>query len=59
MALSVVDLGGREVKRLALQQVQAGYNEVILEASGLPSGPYLIKLDGETETVAQKMMLIK
>ncbi|MBH31475.1 MAG: hypothetical protein CMG71_05730 [Candidatus Marinimicrobia bacterium] len=59
VSLSVVDLGGREVKQLALEQVQAGYNEVVLEARDLPSGPYLIKLDGETETVAQKMMLIK
>ncbi len=59
VALSVVDLGGREVKRLALEQVQAGYNEVILEARDLPSGPYLIKLNGETEMVAKKIMLIK
>jgi len=59
VALSVVDLGGREVKRLALEKVQAGYNEVILEARELPSGPYLIKLDGETDTVAKKIMLIK
>ncbi len=59
ISLSVVDLGGREVKRVSLRDIQAGYNEVTLEARDLPSGPYLIKLDGETETVARKMMLIK
>ena len=59
VALSVVDLKGREVKRIRLDDVQAGYNEVTLEARELPSGPYIIKLDGETETVASKVMLIK
>ena len=59
VALSVVDLKGREVKSVKLGEVQAGYNEVTLEARDLPSGPYLIKLDGETETVARKVMLIK
>ena len=59
VALSVVDLKGREVKSVKLGEVQAGYNEVTLEARDLPSGPYIIKLDGETETVARKVMLIK
>ena len=54
-----MDLKGREVKSVKLGEVQAGYNEVTLEARDLPSGPYIIKLDGETETVARKVMLIK
>ena len=57
--LSIVDLLGREVKKIDLLQVQTGYNEIILEGKTLPSGTYLVKLDGETKTVAQKIMVIK
>ena len=57
--LKVFDLGGREVRTIPLPQVRQGFNDVTFEARHLPSGTYLVKLDGETETVGKKITLIK
>ncbi len=57
--LKVFDLGGREVSTISLPQVRQGFNDVTFEARHLPSGTYLVKLDGETETVGKKITLIK
>ncbi len=43
--LTVYDVLGREVARLAEQQMEAGPQSVTFEASGLPAGVYLVRLE--------------
>ncbi len=57
--LSIVDLLGREVKKLNIYPLQTGYNEISLEGKDLSTGTYFVKLDGENKTVSQKIMVIK
>ncbi|MEO1630917.1 MAG: S8 family peptidase [Bacteroidota bacterium] len=50
--LAVYDVTGREVARLVDGVVEAGYHVATFEASGLPSGVYVVRLsaDGRAET---------
>ena len=61
--LTVYDALGREVARLVDGPVGAGYQHATFEASGLPSGVYLYRLEakGGAETFAKtgQMVLVK
>ena len=57
--LAVYDALGREVARLADGPMGAGYQHVRFDASGLPSGVYLYRLEAGTFTQTNRMVLMK
>ena len=57
--LSVFDLLGREVVVLVDGVRDAGRHEVTFEASGLPSGVYLYRLETDTQVRQQRMLLVR
>jgi hypothetical protein len=52
VALTVTDVLGREVRRLADGEVAAGTHAVRFDARGLPAGTYLVRLAVEGEDVS-------
>jgi len=59
VTLRVYDLLGREVKRLADEQLPAGNYRVRFEASRLASGPYFIVLEAQGKRLSRKMLYLK
>ncbi|MEX0722756.1 MAG: T9SS type A sorting domain-containing protein [Gracilimonas sp.] len=59
IALKVYDVMGREVATLVDNQQSAGEHSVQFNASGLASGLYLYRLEGEQFSISRRMMLIK
>jgi len=57
--LSVFNIVGEEVAVLANGFSQAGFYEVTFDASNLPSGVYLYKLQSANSVQTKKMMLLK
>ncbi|MBX2820850.1 MAG: T9SS type A sorting domain-containing protein [Rhodothermaceae bacterium] len=57
--LAIYDMMGREVANLVQGVLNAGTHEVVFDASGLPSGTYLYKLDTPARSFTQKMLLLK
>ncbi|NBC15796.1 MAG: T9SS type A sorting domain-containing protein [Bacteroidetes bacterium] len=57
--LAVYDLLGREVATLADGLKPAGRHEAIFEASGLPSGVYLYRLEAAGRVLTGRMVLLK
>ena len=57
--LVVYDVLGREVRMLIDGVYEAGTHEAIFEASGLPSGMYLYRLDTPQGSFVQTMQLVK
>ena len=65
LKLSVYDVLGREVARLADGVLDAGRHEVVFDASALPSGTYLIRMtarpenEGASRTFTQRITLLR
>jgi hypothetical protein len=59
VSIKVYDLLGKEVAILVNGTVQAGHYEVSFNASSLPSGVYLYKLQSANSVEVKKMMLLK
>lgn len=59
VTLDVYDLTGRLVSRLLSGAVAAGSHEVRFDAEGLPSGLYLARLNGDSQSDLLKMILMK
>ncbi len=59
VTLKVYDMLGREVAALVNGVVPAGQHEVQFDASFLPSGTYLYRLEAGSFTKTQKMLLLK
>jgi thermitase len=59
ITLRVYDLLGREVTRLVEGVANAGEHEVVLDGSGLPSGIYFYRLQGESFVDTKKLVLLK
>lgn len=59
VTIKVYDLLGREVTTLANEFMTAGYHTVNFNASGLPSGMYIVRLQAEGTNLVQKMILSK
>jgi hypothetical protein len=59
MSLTVVNMLGQEVAVLERGQKTAGNHSVSFNASYLPSGMYLYRLETEAGTITRKMMLVK
>jgi hypothetical protein len=57
--LAVYNLVGEEVAVLVNGQVEAGFYETTFDASNLPSGLYLYKLQSDNTVEVKKMMLLK
>jgi hypothetical protein len=57
--LSVYDLLGREVAVLVNERMPAGQHSVTFDASGLPSGMYVIVLETEAGRDVRKVSLVK
>ncbi|MCC6396042.1 MAG: M4 family metallopeptidase [Bacteroidetes bacterium] len=59
LVLRIYDLLGREVALLAEGQFSPGAHSVRFDASGLSSGVYLYRLEGEGSVQTRRMMLVK
>lgn len=59
VSLTVYDVRGREIAQLLDQQIVRGKQSVRFDASGLPSGVYLYKLEAGPKTQIRKMLLVK
>jgi hypothetical protein len=57
--LTVFDMLGREVAVLVDQNQSAGTYQVSFDASGLPTGMYLYRLQSGTRSLTGKMLLVK
>ncbi|MEM7299292.1 MAG: T9SS type A sorting domain-containing protein, partial [Bacteroidota bacterium] len=57
--LIVYDMLGRQVDVLINGTVKAGYHQVYFDASHLPSGTYIYKLETPTGSHSQSMQLLK
>jgi Secretion system C-terminal sorting domain len=59
VSLRVYDILGREVKNLVNENQTAGEHSVYFDASNLPSGVYIYRLQSGSFVSAKKMILIK
>ena len=59
VSLRVYDLLGREVSVLVEGPLSAGVHEVVFEASHLPTGVYLIRLEAAGTVQIQRVTLMK
>ena len=57
--LAVYDVTGREVARLADGPTGAGAHRVRFDATGLPSGVYLYRLEAGSFAATERMTLVK
>ncbi|MEJ2494582.1 MAG: T9SS type A sorting domain-containing protein, partial [Ignavibacteriaceae bacterium] len=57
--LSVYNMIGEEVKVLVDEKKDAGFYEKTFDASNLPSGAYVYKLESPGLVQAKKMLLMK
>jgi hypothetical protein len=59
ITLKVYDILGKEIATLVNEYKIAGNYEVVFNASNLPSGMYIYRLQGQNVNLVKKMMLIK
>ncbi|MFH1011189.1 MAG: T9SS type A sorting domain-containing protein, partial [bacterium] len=59
VSLKVFDLLGREVVTLVNGDIPAGTHTIVWDASGLPSGVYLCRMEAERFQETRKMVLLK
>ncbi len=59
VSLVVYDVMGREVERLLDKTLEAGYHEARWDATGLPSGVYLYRIEAGPFTQTRRMTLLK
>ncbi|MFK7845139.1 MAG: T9SS type A sorting domain-containing protein [Rhodothermales bacterium] len=59
VTLAVYDVMGRLTRTLSSEQLPVGRHEVVFDASGLPSGTYLIRMDTPNGFITRKAVLLK
>jgi len=59
VSLKVFDLLGREVATLVNGKILAGSHAIVWDATGLPSGVYLCRMEAERFVETRKMVLLK
>ena len=59
LRLRLYDLRGRRVAELPGETVEAGSYEIPIDASALPAGIYLLKLEGEGEAVVRRIVVAR
>ncbi|MEM8601343.1 MAG: PKD domain-containing protein [Bacteroidota bacterium] len=57
--LTVYDVTGRAVAQLVDGTVEAGYHSATFDASALPSGVYLARLDAEGRTYTERLLVVR
>lgn len=57
--VAIYDVVGRQIDVLADGVLSAGYHTLRFEASGLPSGLYLLRMDTPGQTLTRKLTLLK
>ena len=57
--LSVFDVNGRHVRTLVSERKNAGTHSIDFDASDLPSGVYIARLQHAAGTLSRKMLLVK
>lgn len=57
--VGVYDLLGREIARLVDGFSPAGTHEILFDATGLPSGVYIVRLQADGETLTRRITLLK
>lgn len=57
--VAVYDLTGREVAQLVSESLSSGQHDATFDASGLPSGIYLVRLQAGAIQLTQKVALVK
>lgn len=57
--LSVFDLNGKRIRNLVESEMSAGSHQVALDASDLPSGIYIVRLQQGQNVATQRITLIK
>jgi hypothetical protein len=57
--LNLNNLSGQRVETLVNGRLQAGIHRTMLDAGGLASGLYFVKLEGSGQSITQKIMLLK
>ncbi|MCB1060484.1 MAG: T9SS type A sorting domain-containing protein [Calditrichaeota bacterium] len=59
ISLSIYNLLGQEVANLASGQYEAGQHSLVFDASALPSGLYMARLEAPSGSVVHRMLLTK
>ena len=57
--MSVYNIRGQVVEVLVDRNMQAGYHNIIWNADGISSGMYFVKVQNNTNSAIQKLMLLK
>ncbi|MEL6612168.1 MAG: T9SS type A sorting domain-containing protein, partial [Bacteroidota bacterium] len=57
--LTVYDVTGRAVAELVDGTMEAGYHSAAFDASALPSGIYLARLDAESRTFTERLLVVR
>ena len=57
--ISVFDLLGRRVEVLTDGHFERGRHQILFDANGIPSGTYLVRLNGNGSALSQKLQLIR
>ncbi|MFH0765425.1 MAG: T9SS type A sorting domain-containing protein, partial [Calditrichota bacterium] len=59
ITLNVIDASGREAARLTQGNFTAGSHEIVWNASGLPAGIYILRLNSEGRCAVRKTIILK
>ncbi|MFQ6675968.1 MAG: T9SS type A sorting domain-containing protein [Fidelibacterota bacterium] len=59
VSLSIVDLRGRRVEKVAVSEVREGFNDTRFQGRHLPSGVYFLTLEANGEIRTRKFTVIK
>lgn len=59
VSLSVYDALGREVRRLSEGLREAGFHDATFDATGLPTGVYIVRLDAGSITRTRQIVLMR
>jgi hypothetical protein len=57
--ISIFDITGRIVQELQAKKYQAGWHSLNIDAEGLTSGIYMIKVDSNTGSLTKKLLLLR
>ncbi len=59
ISLALYDLSGRQIRVLVDQTLPSGRHSAVLQASDIPAGLYIIRLNSGQMTSSQKVLLVK
>lgn len=59
VSIIIYDVSGREVRTLVDEEVEPGFHQTLLHATGLPSGVYFVRMVSGRFTDTRKITLLK